>query len=68
MTETINALKAKAERAYPPALKEVKAKLYKVQGYSGYLLLDEPNKEGTKVPTLFYRGKWREDSVCVLAA
>lgn len=62
---TIKELKNMAVKKYPSALKEVKKNKYKVTGFSGYLLLDNINKDGT-VAQLFYRNKWRQDDINII--
>lgn len=63
--QTLNDLKKKAKRAYPKGL-DGHYKAYKVDGFEGYLLLDECT-EG-HVPRVYYSGrKWREDTVMVSA-
>jgi len=58
---TLEELRENAKRVYPASLKEVKANKYKVNGYDGYLLLDDT--KDNKVPQLFYCGKWRENTI-----
>lgn len=62
---TIEELRELATRSYPSALKEVLSNKYKVDGFNGYLLLDNLNNDGT-VPQLFYDGKWRQDNINII--
>ena len=62
---TLKELKEKAKKVYPKGLKKVEANKYKVEGFEGYLLLDNLTASN-KVPNLFYNGKWRQDDLNII--